>query len=81
MLENISWLIWNNVNCFMWISSCMQIVIIFFLLKWNTPFCVQSGVYLVVKKCFWILFSWDNNDMQQYDDDLDGMEKTRYNEV
>lgn len=53
----------------------------FFLLKWNTPFYVQSGVYLVVKKCFWILFSWDNNDMQQYDDDLDGMEKTRYNEV
>lgn len=81
MLENISWLIWNNVNCFMWINSCMQIVIIFFLLKWNTPFYVQSGVYLVVKKCFWILFSWDNNDMQQYDDDLDGMEKTRYNEV
>lgn len=80
MLENISWLIWNNVNCFMWINSCMQIVIIF-LLKWNTPFYVQSGVYLVVKECFWILFRWDNNDMQQYDDDLDGMEKTRYNEV
>lgn len=80
MLENISWLIWNNVNCFMWINSCMQIVIIF-LLKRNTPFYVQWGVYLVVKECFWILFSWDNNDMQQYDDDLDGMEKTRYNEV
>lgn len=79
MLENISWLL-NNVNCFMWINSCMQIVIIF-LLKWNTPFYVQSSVYLVVKECFWILFSWDNNDMQQYDDDLDGMEKTRYNEV
>lgn len=58
-----------------------MLIVIIFLLQWNTPFYVQSGVYLVVKECFWILFSWDNNDMQQYDDDLDGMEKTRYNEV